>query len=73
MFIFFIFFYIDIFYIIFLYILYIRNILYFQITISNKARLFAVKMNKKDRKGRSEIESCSELRTPKGFWIALYG
>lgn len=41
--------------------------------MSNKARLFAVKMNKKDRKGRSEIESCSELRTPEGFWLALYG
>ncbi|MCP9259008.1 Gelsolin [Dirofilaria immitis] len=44
-----------------------------RITVSNKARLFAVKMNKKDRKGRSEIESCAELRTPEEFWMALYG
>ncbi|VIO90379.1 Flightless-I protein homolog, putative [Brugia malayi] len=44
-----------------------------RITVSNKARLFAVKMNKKDRKGRAEIESCAELRTPEGFWMALYG
>lgn len=50
-----------------------EKILYFQITVSNKARLFAVKMNKNDRKGRSEIESCTELRTPEGFWMALYG
>ncbi|VDN08086.1 unnamed protein product [Thelazia callipaeda] len=44
-----------------------------RITVSNKTRLFAVKMNKKDRKGKSEIESCTELRTPEGFWMALYG
>ncbi|VDM10781.1 unnamed protein product [Wuchereria bancrofti] len=44
-----------------------------RITVSNKTRLFAVKMNKKDRKGRAEIESCAELRTPEGFWMALYG
>ncbi|KHN73472.1 Protein flightless-1 -like protein [Toxocara canis] len=44
-----------------------------RITVSNKARLFAVKMNKKDRKGRSEIETCTELKTPEEFWMALYG
>ncbi|VDK53588.1 unnamed protein product [Anisakis simplex] len=44
-----------------------------RITISNKARLFAVKMNKKDRKGTSEIETCTELKTPEEFWIALCG
>lgn len=44
-----------------------------RITISNKARLFAVKMNKKDRKGTAEIETCNELHTPDEFWMALYG
>uniref|UniRef100_F1KQP4 Protein flightless-1 homolog n=1 Tax=Ascaris suum TaxID=6253 RepID=F1KQP4_ASCSU len=44
-----------------------------RITVTNKARLFAVKMNKKDRKGRAEIETCTELKTPDEFWMALYG
>lgn len=44
-----------------------------RITVTNKARLFAVKMNKKDRKGNSEIETCTELKTPPEFWLALYG
>lgn len=44
-----------------------------QITVSNKARLFAVKINKHDRKGVSEIETCNELKTPPEFWMALTG
>ena len=41
--------------------------------MAHKARLFAVKMNKKDRKGKAEIESCTQLKTPEEFWIALLG
>uniref|UniRef100_A0A914W4B2 Gelsolin-like domain-containing protein n=1 Tax=Plectus sambesii TaxID=2011161 RepID=A0A914W4B2_9BILA len=44
-----------------------------RITVAHKARLFAVKMNKKDRKGKAEIESCNQLKTPEEFWQALLG
>lgn len=36
-------------------------------------RLFAVKMNKRDKKGKAEIESCNQLKTPNEFWEALTG
>lgn len=41
--------------------------------MANKVRLFAVKMNKRDRKARAEIESCGQLKTPEEFWLALTG
>lgn len=44
-----------------------------QVTVANKVRLFAVKMNKRDRKGKAEIESCNQWKTPEEFWIALTG
>jgi hypothetical protein len=44
-----------------------------RVTVANKARLFAVKLNKRDRKGRSEIESIGQSKTPEEFWIALTG
>ncbi len=47
--------------------------IHLQITVTNKARLFAVKMNKKDRKSRAEVETCNELKTPEEFWLALTG
>uniref|UniRef100_A0A915M8J2 Gelsolin-like domain-containing protein n=1 Tax=Meloidogyne javanica TaxID=6303 RepID=A0A915M8J2_MELJA len=44
-----------------------------RVTFSNKVRLFAVKMNKRDKKGKAEIESCNQLKTPDEFWEALTG
>ncbi|CAB3403082.1 unnamed protein product [Caenorhabditis bovis] len=44
-----------------------------RITIANKARLFAERLNKRDRKGKSEIETCRQVRTPPEFWKALTG
>ncbi|KAI1729403.1 gelsolin repeat domain-containing protein [Ditylenchus destructor] len=44
-----------------------------RVTVANKVRLFAVKMNKRDRKGKAEIESCNQWKTPEEFWIALTG
>ncbi|KAF7636898.1 hypothetical protein Mgra_00003638 [Meloidogyne graminicola] len=44
-----------------------------RVTFSNKVRLFAVKMNKRDKKGKAEIESCNQLKTPNEFWEALTG
>ncbi|CAD6187849.1 unnamed protein product [Caenorhabditis auriculariae] len=44
-----------------------------RITVSNKARLFAERLNKRDRKGKSEIETCRQLKTPPEFWQALMG
>lgn len=41
--------------------------------MTNKVRLFAVKINKRDRKGKSEIETCNQMKTPEEFWIALTG
>uniref|UniRef100_A0A914HBG3 Gelsolin-like domain-containing protein n=1 Tax=Globodera rostochiensis TaxID=31243 RepID=A0A914HBG3_GLORO len=44
-----------------------------RVTVANKVRLFAVKMNKRDKKGKAEIESCNQLKTPEEFWLALTG
>ncbi|CAI4229081.1 unnamed protein product [Auanema sp. JU1783] len=44
-----------------------------KITVANKARLFAERLNKRDRKAKSEIETCRELKTPPEFWQALTG
>ena len=44
-----------------------------RVTVANKARLFAVKLNKRDRKGCSEIESIGQSKTPEEFWLALTG
>uniref|UniRef100_A0A1I7X9C4 Gelsolin-like domain-containing protein n=1 Tax=Heterorhabditis bacteriophora TaxID=37862 RepID=A0A1I7X9C4_HETBA len=44
-----------------------------RITIANKARLFAERINKRDRKGKAEIETCKETKTPLEFWLALTG
>lgn len=44
-----------------------------RITVSNKARLFAERLNKRDRKGKSEIETCRQARCPPEFWQALTG
>jgi hypothetical protein len=44
-----------------------------RVTVSNKVRLFAVKMNKRERKGKAEIESCGQMKTPDEFWQALTG
>ncbi|CAI5446386.1 unnamed protein product [Caenorhabditis angaria] len=44
-----------------------------RITVSNKARLFAERLNKRDRKGKSEIETCRQIRCPEEFWTALTG
>ena len=41
--------------------------------MANKVRLFAVKLNKRDRKGMSEIETCNQYKTPEEFWQALTG
>jgi hypothetical protein len=30
-------------------------------------------MNKRDKKGKAEIESCNQLKTPEEFWEALTG
>lgn len=30
-------------------------------------------MNKRDRKGKAEIETCGQLKTHEEFWIALTG
>ncbi|KAF8356657.1 fli-1 [Pristionchus pacificus] len=44
-----------------------------RITVSTKARLFAERLNRNDRKNKSELETCNELRTPEEFWTALSG
>ncbi|CAJ0942651.1 unnamed protein product, partial [Mesorhabditis belari] len=44
-----------------------------RITVANKARLFAERMNKRDRKGAAAIENCSQSQTPEEFWLALTG
>lgn len=46
---------------------------FFKITVANKARLFAERLNKRDRKAKSEIETCKEFKTPPEFWEALTG
>uniref|UniRef100_A0A7E4W5T9 Protein flightless-1-like protein n=1 Tax=Panagrellus redivivus TaxID=6233 RepID=A0A7E4W5T9_PANRE len=43
-----------------------------RITVANKVRLFAVRMNKRDRKGEAEIESCNQFKTPEEFWLAFH-
>ncbi|CAJ0580694.1 unnamed protein product, partial [Mesorhabditis spiculigera] len=44
-----------------------------QLTVTTKARLFAERMNKRDRKGAAEIETCHQRRTPEEFWMDLTG
>lgn len=44
-----------------------------RITVANKIRLFAVRMNKRDRKGKSEIETCNQRKVPEEFWIEFHG
>lgn len=43
------------------------------VTASNKIRLFAVKLNKRDRKDRAEIQECNQLKTPEEFWMDFLG
>ncbi|KAI6241750.1 hypothetical protein M3Y99_00338000 [Aphelenchoides fujianensis] len=42
-------------------------------TVSSKVRLFAEKLNKRDRKGAADIEVCNHKSTPPEFWEALSG
>ncbi|PAV59113.1 hypothetical protein WR25_10798 [Diploscapter pachys] len=44
-----------------------------RITVANKARLFAERLNKRDRKGKAEIETARGLKAPEEFWQALTG
>ncbi|TKR57749.1 hypothetical protein L596_030409 [Steinernema carpocapsae] len=44
-----------------------------RLTVVTKVRLFAEKLNRRDRKANSEIETCSQFKTPEEFWLALYG
>lgn len=44
-----------------------------RITVANKTRLFAERLNKRDRKGKSEIETCRQVRCPPEFWQAISG
>ncbi|KAK0418524.1 hypothetical protein QR680_013613 [Steinernema hermaphroditum] len=44
-----------------------------RITVNTKVRLFAEKLNKRDRKANAAIETCNELRPSEEFWIALTG
>uniref|UniRef100_A0A914YJP1 Gelsolin-like domain-containing protein n=1 Tax=Panagrolaimus superbus TaxID=310955 RepID=A0A914YJP1_9BILA len=44
-----------------------------RITVANKIRLFAVRMNKRDRKGKSEIETCNQRKVPEEFWNEFHG
>ncbi|KAI6200973.1 hypothetical protein M3Y96_00791600 [Aphelenchoides besseyi] len=42
-------------------------------TVASKVRLFAEKLNKRDRKGAADIEVCHHKSTPPEFWEALTG
>ncbi|ETN79136.1 leucine Rich repeat-containing domain protein [Necator americanus] len=44
-----------------------------RITVANKARLFAERLNKRDRKGAAAIETCREPKIPEEFWKAFWG
>jgi len=44
-----------------------------RITVANKVRLFAVRMTKRDKKGKAEIETCSQRKVPEEFWLAFHG
>ncbi|VDK57582.1 unnamed protein product, partial [Cylicostephanus goldi] len=44
-----------------------------RITVANKARLFAERLNKRDRKGAAAIETCREPKVPEEFWTAFWG
>ncbi|CAD5220329.1 unnamed protein product [Bursaphelenchus xylophilus] len=42
-------------------------------TTASKVRLFASKLNKRDRKDRAEIEECTQTRCPPEFWMDFIG
>ncbi|XGW13461.1 hypothetical protein V3C99_000077 [Haemonchus contortus] len=44
-----------------------------RITVANKARLFAERLNKRDRKGVAAIETCRDPKVPEEFWMAFCG
>ncbi|VDP04031.1 unnamed protein product [Heligmosomoides polygyrus] len=44
-----------------------------RITVANKARLFAERLNKRDRKSAAAIETCRDPKVPEEFWMAFWG